>query len=75
MFSDTPDELHAFAKKIGLRREWFQNDERLPHYDLTKSRRMRAVLLGAREVDRRFVVDFMKKHWFFEKHMPVVKPK
>jgi hypothetical protein len=27
-------ELHAFAKKIGLKREWFQDKHRIPHYDI-----------------------------------------
>jgi len=43
-------ELHSFAKKLGLKREWFQN-HRIPHYDLTTVRaRDRAVVLGARRV-------------------------
>ena len=49
MYADTVEELHAFARKIGLRREWFQNKPRLPHYDLNKSRREAAVRLGAVE--------------------------
>lgn len=43
-------ELHAMAECIGLRREFFQNKPRLPHYDLTSYRRHLAVLAGAREV-------------------------
>lgn len=41
------DELHAFAKRIGLRREWFQLHALAPHYDLTPQRRERALALGA----------------------------
>lgn len=26
-------ELHQFAKRVGLKREWFQ-DKRVPHYDV-----------------------------------------
>src|SRR5579859_4873438 len=33
------DELHALAAKIGMRRQWFQDDKRLPHYDLNPRRR------------------------------------
>ncbi len=35
------EELHTFAKKIGLQREWFhnQNPARFPHY-VIKGRRM-----------------------------------
>jgi hypothetical protein len=44
--ADSVEELHAFAAAIGLRLEWFQ-DGRIPHYDLTESRRTRALELGA----------------------------
>lgn len=46
------DELHTFAKKIGLKREWFQN-HRIPHYDLFKSKRELARAFGAIFVDSR----------------------
>ena len=52
MFADSIDELHAFAKQIGLKRGWFQ-DERHPHYDLTPARRERALALGATETTTR----------------------
>jgi hypothetical protein len=44
--ADTADELHAFAQRLGLRREWFQ-DGRHPHYDVTEGKRHRALQLGA----------------------------
>jgi hypothetical protein len=44
------EELHAFAKKLGLRREWFQGRASWPHYDLTPSKRAKALALGAIEV-------------------------
>jgi len=44
------EELHAFAAKLGMKRQWFQN-KRWPHYDLVASRRARAVQLGAVEID------------------------
>ncbi len=50
MWADDEDELHAMAKRIGLRRSWFQNHPRLQHYDLTASRRMLAVRAGALEM-------------------------
>lgn len=41
------DELHAFAARIGLRREWYQEHPLAPHYDLTPKRRTAALLAGA----------------------------
>lgn len=50
MFSDTStEELHAFASKIGLKREWLHNGT-IPHYDLTGHMRPKAIRFGAREV-------------------------
>jgi len=62
MFADEVDELHEFAKRLGLRRSWFQNDERLPHYDVTENKRREAVRLGAVEVDRRVTFQHIKRN-------------
>jgi hypothetical protein len=54
--ADTLDELHAFAARIGMRREWFQTKPGRPendHYDLTRALRERAISLGAMPEDRR----------------------
>lgn len=59
LFADTQEELHTFAQKIGLKREWFQDHDLLAHYDLTKSKRAQAVKAGAKEVDRKFLIQFM----------------
>lgn len=48
LIADTVEELHAFAKRLGLRRGWFQPSS-WPHYDLTPARREKAVALGAVE--------------------------
>lgn len=63
LFSDNLDELHAFARRIGLRREWFQQVNRLPHYDLNESRREKAVACGVIELSRREAVEFWNRHW------------
>lgn len=61
MFADSEPELHELAGKIGLKRSWFQQHRKLPHYDLAASKRELAVKAGALQVDRRFVSEFMKR--------------
>lgn len=52
MWADSEEELHAFALRLGLRRQWFQGPPRhfLWHYDVTETKRRRAMTLGAIEV-------------------------
>lgn len=47
MTADTLDELHEMARRIGMRREWFQDHPLAPHYDLTLRRRAHALTHGA----------------------------
>ena len=61
MFGDDLDELHCLAKRLGLRRECFHNDESLPHYNVVAGKRKLAVEYGASEVDRKFVAEFMRE--------------
>ena len=49
----TIEELHAFADRIGMKREWFQKHPLASHYDLTPKMRAVAVELGAVEVSAR----------------------
>jgi len=58
MTADTLEELHAMARNIGMLREWFQDKERHPHYDVTKTRRQEAIKLGAIQLSRR---DYVRK--------------
>lgn len=63
--ADTPDELHAFAERLGHRREWFQAKcKHLPcptvdgvcahfHYDVVDRKRTEAIALGAKAIDIR----------------------
>lgn len=53
LIGDTLEELHAFAIRLGMRREWFQDKPGKPHYDLTEARRTEAVRLGAVELSNR----------------------
>jgi Protein of unknown function (DUF4031) len=61
MWADSLEELHAMADAIGMRRSWFQDDPRLPHYDLVATRRRKAVSLGAIEVTQATLVAILKK--------------
>lgn len=48
--ADTGEELHEFAARLGLRREWFQTKPGRPekdHYDLTRPLREQAIAFGA----------------------------
>lgn len=45
------DELHAMARRIGLRRSWFQ-DRTFPHYDVTAPKRRAAIAAGAVPIGR-----------------------
>lgn len=62
--ADTPDELHAFAARLGMRRDWFQEQcktkcapEGQPcphwHYDVVDARRTEAIALGAKAINLR----------------------
>lgn len=53
----SPDltELHAMASDLDLKREWFQETDKRggishPHYDLCKSKKLKAIKLGAIEI-------------------------
>jgi hypothetical protein len=56
--ADTPAELHAFARRIGLQRDWFQEKckhgrcEPCPHwhYDVTDTMRREAIAGGAEAI-------------------------
>ncbi len=51
MVSDSSlGELHGFARRLGLRREQFQEHGRLPHYDLRPEVREKTLSLGAEAV-------------------------
>ena len=56
------DELHALAAAIGLRRAWFQDTGRWPHYDVTTTKREEAIAAGAVAFfDRRIPLDVLMK--------------
>ncbi len=64
LISDTSlEELHAFAEKIGLKREWLHQTPGRPHYDLvTEDIRQRARDAGAKFVGRRELVAAVRRN-------------
>jgi hypothetical protein len=44
------EELHKMAVAIGLKRDWFQDHQRVPHYDLRPSKRALAIKHGAQQI-------------------------
>ena len=62
MYADTLEELHLLAARIGMRRSWFQNKEKLPHYDLVSTKRELAVRFGAIEHTRDEMVRYMRSN-------------
>lgn len=63
MVADTRAELHEMAGKLGLKRSWFQDTPKSssPHYDVSLSKRAEAIRLGAILVDRRGLVDVIRR--------------
>jgi len=50
LIGDSLEELHEFAQGVGLKREWFQDHPRHPHYDLTTLRMARKVVKAGAEL-------------------------
>jgi len=61
LVADSVAELHAFAERLGLKREWFQDKTRYPHYDVTVNVRRRALELGAIDGDKRAIITCAKQ--------------
>lgn len=60
MTADTPEELNRMAQRLGLSCTWLHATSALPHYDLTESKRRRAVELGAVEITRQEFVRWIR---------------
>jgi Protein of unknown function (DUF4031) len=63
LVADSDEELHRFALCLGMRRSWFQSNERRPHqghYDVPERLRNDALELGALPVTWRQVGGMMR---------------
>ena len=60
LVADTLIELHKFADKIGLKREWFQ-DHQIPHYDIFGCKIKRALEAGVVAATTRELIKMKKK--------------
>jgi len=63
LVADDIDELHRFARTLGLHRSSYQGPPKTarPHYDLTSYERRRAIAYGAEARDRTAVVMIVRK--------------
>lgn len=63
MIADSLDELHGMALHLGVRREWFQAPPTAswPHYDISLSKRDRAIKSGAIPLGRRDFVRTLRR--------------
>jgi hypothetical protein len=51
LLSDTLPDLRTFARRLRLRDDWLQwSENNIPHYDLTRDMRLKALLAGAVEI-------------------------
>lgn len=56
LVADTLEELHDFARRLGLKRCWFQDMASYPHYDVTIATREKALALGAIDGNRLMII-------------------
>lgn len=63
LISDDTEELHRFARRIGLKRAWFQTGSLgdFPHYDLTDSKYEQALAAGAVQLTRKTLCDVFQR--------------
>lgn len=55
MFADSRDELETMARRLGLKKNWYQKGSTLEHYDVSLSKRALAIKKGAIAVDVEWV--------------------
>jgi hypothetical protein len=56
LVADSIEELHDFAQRLGLQKNWFQHAASYPHYDVTLETRQIALSMGAIEGSRTEII-------------------
>ncbi len=58
---DTVEELHIFAERLEIKRCWFQNHPKHPHYDCTNKNKTKVLMCSnVLFVNSRFIVELFK---------------
>lgn len=60
MIADSVEELHEMADKIGIKRKWFQNHKKYPHYDICLAKKKLAIKYEAEEISTRELIKRFK---------------
>ena len=56
LMADTLEELHAFAKTVGIDSRLFHRSASYPHYDITLEMRILVIAYGAIDADRKTII-------------------
>jgi hypothetical protein len=57
--TESEEELHSFASRIGLHFDWYQSKSLHPHYDVTTKRKyQKAIDFGAQPVPTRKILKY-----------------
>lgn len=56
LMADSLEELHAFAKVVGIDSRLFHRSASYPHYDITLEMRILVIAYGAIDADRRTII-------------------
>jgi hypothetical protein len=58
---DDLEELHTLARRIGIKKIWFQDSHEHPHYDIQPHARTLAIRYGAIECTHRQFVEIIRQ--------------
>ncbi|WP_296282325.1 DUF4031 domain-containing protein [uncultured Acinetobacter sp.] len=61
MMADTLEELHDFARTVGIDPRLFHRSASYPHYDITLEMRILVIAYGAIDADRKTIIMCGKK--------------